>query len=233
MNDAEYRVSARNRRVVRAATRFLLNGLTRWQVQGAENIPPHGPLIVYANHQNHLDGNMLIAALPWGINYMATADLWDVPVTGQLLRLYGAIQLHRGAVDRTALRQAYQVLDDGGVIGIFPEGTQSPTGQLIRARAGASYVARQSDKPLLPVGLVGLDRLYDGWLHRERPRLTVVIGQPYTLPPRDPAQGRREDLQAMTELMMLKLAALLPPDYQGVYRERLIQARRTGLLDDV
>jgi len=221
MNDAGYRVNERNRRILRAVTRGLFDVLTRWEVQGAENIPPHGPLILYANHQNHMDGNILIAALPWGINYMATADLWDVPVTGQLLRLYGAIKLHRGEVDRTALRQAYGVLADGGVIGIFPEGTQSPTGQLIRARAGASYIARQSGRPLLPVGLVGMDRLYDAWLHRERARLTVVVGKPYTLPPRDPALSRREDLQAMTDLMMLKLAALLPTDYQGVYRERL------------
>jgi len=227
-----YQVNDRNRRVLRAITRALFNVLTRWEIQGAENIPPHGPLILYANHQNHLDGNILIASMPWGINYMATVDLWDVPVTGQLLRLYGAIQLHRGEVDRTALRQAYGVLAEreGGVIGIFPEGTQSPTGQLIRARAGASYIARQSGKPLLPVGLVGMDRLYDGWAHRERSHIVVVVGQPYTLPPRDPAHSRREDLQAMTDLMMLKLAALLPEDYQGVYRDRLAQARQAGLL---
>lgn len=229
--DTGYRVNERNRRVLRAITRALFHVLTRWEIQGRENIPPHGPLIVYANHQNHLDGNLLIAALPWGINYMATVDLWSVPVTGQLLRLYGAIQLHRGEVDRTALRQAYGVLDAGGVIGIFPEGTQSPTGQLIRARAGASYIARQSGKPLLPVGLVGMDRLYAGWARRERPRITVVVGQPYTLPPQDPALSRREDLQAMTDLMMLKLAALLPEDYQGVYRDRLAQARQMGLLE--
>ncbi len=229
--NAGYQVHERNRRVLRAITRALFCLLTRWEIRGAENIPPHGPLIVYANHQNHLDGNLLIAALPWGINYMATVDLWDVPVTGQLLRLYGAIKLHRGEVDRTALRQAYGVLDEGGVIGIFPEGTQSPTGQLIRARAGASYIARQSGKPLLPVGLVGMDRLYEGWLHRERPRITVVVGKPYTLPPKDPTLDRRADLQTMTDLMMLKLAALLPEDYQGVYRERLAQARQMGLLE--
>ncbi len=229
--DTGYQVNERNRRLLRAITRALFHILTRWEVQGQENIPLSGPLIVYANHQNHLDGNLLIAALPWGINYLATVDLWDVPVTGQLLRLYGAIKLHRGEVDRTALRQAYGVLDAGGVIGIFPEGTQSPTGQLIRARAGASYIARQSGKPLLPVGLVGMDRLYAGWARRERPRIIVVVGKPYTLPPRDPTRSRREDLQAMTDLMMLRLAALLPEDYQGVYRERLTQARQTGLLN--
>lgn len=231
MSDTGYRVNQRNRRILRAVIRVPFDVLTRWEIENAENIPPHGPLILYANHQNHLDGNILVASVPWGINYMATADLWGVPVTGQLLRLYGAIKLHRGEVDRTALRQAYGVLDDGGVIGIFPEGTQSPTGQLIRARIGASYIARQSGRPLLPVGLVGLDRLYAGWLQRTRPRLTVVVGQPYTLPPRDPAQSRREDLQAMTDLMMLKLAALLPEDYQGVYRDRLAQARQAGLVD--
>jgi 1-acyl-sn-glycerol-3-phosphate acyltransferase len=231
--DTGYHVNERNRRIVRAITRRLFSILTHWEVQGVENIPPSGPLIVYANHQNHIDGNILIAAMPWGISYMATVDLWSVPVTGQLLHLYGAIQLHRGEVDRNALRQAYGVLGDGGVIGIFPEGTQSPTGQLIRARAGASYIARQSGRPLLPVGLVGMDRLYDGWAHRERSRITVVVGKPYTLPPKDPALGRREDLQAMTDQMMLRLAVLLPEDYQGVYRERLAQARGAGLLADV
>lgn len=202
------------RRLSPALVRGFLKLTSRLTVTGLEHVPPRGPLIVVANHLFHLEPPLLLAVLPWPINFMAVAGLFDVPGTGHALRAYGTIKLNRGEVDRTALKQALQVLQEGGILGIFPEGTQSPTGALIGAKAGTAWLAARSGAPLLPIGITGTDRFVANLRRGRRTEIGIHIGEPFRLQVRS---QDREALKAAAGEIMGRIAALLPQEYRGVY----------------
>lgn len=206
------------RRLARPLLRILLRIFTRWEVSGLENLPQGGPLIVAINHLGHLDAPLVIATLPWPVEAVALSDLFRVPVTGQLLRLYGVIPVHRDQFDRQVIRRALQVLAEGKVLILAPEARMSLTGALERARHGVAYLALRSGAPILPVALTGPEKAYAEWMRLRRPRLTVTIGKPFTLPPyQSKGAARREQLARATDEIMHHIAALLPPEYRGVY----------------
>lgn len=206
------------RRFVRGFLRVCLPLVARVEVRGLENCPPGGPLIVAINHLAHMDAPLVLGTLPWEVEAIALADLYDVPVTGQLLRLYGAIPIHRDQFDREVLRRALQVLAEGKVLVVAPEARMSVTGALEKARRGVAWLADRSGAPILPVALTGTERAYAEWKHLRRPRFTITVGEPFTPPP-SPARGpeRRRHLAWLTEEIMRRIAELLPPEYRGVY----------------
>ncbi len=189
-------------------------------MSGRENLPQGGPLIVVANHLAHLDGPLLLASLPWLMEGIALSDLGRVPVTGQLLRLYGVIWVRRDEYDRELLRRALAVLAEGKVLALTPEARMSVTGALERARTGAAYLALKSGAPVLPIAITGTEKIYGAWRRWRRPRVTVTIGQAFHLPPVAlKGAGRHEVLRQAADEIMLHIARLLPPEYRGVYAE--------------
>lgn len=203
------------RRGCRSLLTALLPALVRLRVFGREHVPASGPLIVVSNHISHFDAPLLVALLPWPIESIAVADLWQVPVTGWLLRLYGAIPLRRGEGDRAALRAALDVLSRGRVLGIAPEGRIALGSALERPQPGAAYLALRCGAPLLPVGIAGAERVLENIKRRRRTEVTVRIGAPFVL---SPTEGpRRERLTRASDEIMEHIAALLPAAYQGVY----------------
>jgi 1-acyl-sn-glycerol-3-phosphate acyltransferase len=130
----------------------------------------------------------------------------------------GAIFVLRGEVDRRALRQAMAVLEQGRVLGIAPEGTRSKTGAMQRGRGGAAYIACLMGVPLLPAGIIGVEKALGELRRLRRPRVKVVIGRPFTLPPLpNKASGRSKRLRGHTTQIMHRIAELLPEEYQGLY----------------
>jgi len=206
-------------RFLRAIVRFVFKLLTDWEVVGLENVPPDGPFISISNHTHWLDPPLLMASLPRRI-YPLVADKWRRrPVIGQLMASIGAISIRRGEVDRRALRQAMEVLRQGKVLGIAPEGTRSKTGAMQRGRGGAAYIASLMGVPLLPVGVIGVEKALRGLRRLRRPRVKVVIGRPFTLPPLPSKAGTRSKrLKEYTTQIMYRIAKLLPEEYRGVYR---------------
>ena len=206
------------RRILINAMRGLLRLISHWEVHGRENVPDGGPLLVVFNHIAHLDGPLVMASLPWEMEAIGLSDLWNVPVTWQLLRLYGAIQVHRDEYDRAVLRQALAVLDAGKVLGLAPEARQSPTHTLERGRRGAAYLAIKSGAPLLPVGLTGTELVYSSLPRLKRPHLTVNIGPVFHLQgPLGRGAARQAQLDQGREEIMTRIATLLPLEYRGVY----------------
>jgi len=206
------------RRLLLGILRGLLRLLTHSEVYGRENLPQGGPLLVVFNHMAHLDGTLVMASVPWEIEAIALSDLYEVPVVGQLLRLYGVIPVHRDEFDRQVLRRALQVLAEGKVLILAPEARQSPTCTLERGRKGAAYLALRSGAPILPIGLTGTETVYSALKHFRRPRLTVNIGPSFRL--RGPlARGteRKAQLTSGRDKIMRRIAALLPTQYRGVY----------------
>lgn len=197
---------------------LLFKILTRWEVEGRDNLPPGGPLLVVFNHLSHLDPALLIATLPWRITGLAVAGLREVPVTGFLLRLGGAIWVNRGHYDREALRKALAVLERGDVLVIAPEGRISVTGALERGKTGPVFLAQRANVPILPIGITGTEDVPEKLKRFQRLHLRVIIGQVFRLPERPPGRSRKEQLRANSDFIMRRLAELLPEKYRGVYR---------------
>jgi cytidylate kinase len=206
------------RRFARFLLRLLFRLFTRLEVRGLENAPAGGPLLVAFNHLAHLDGPLVLASLPWPMEAIVLADLYRVPVTGQLLRLYGTIPVHRDQFDRQVVRRALQVLAEGKVLALAPEARMSLTGALERARHGVAYLALRSGAPILPVAITGTESVLSELRRLRRPWLTVTIGELIIPPPRaSQAQVRRQQIAELTDEIMHRIAAMLPPEYQGVY----------------
>lgn len=206
------------RRLLLGSLRAFLKLATHCEVSGRENIPAAGPLLLVFNHIAHLDGLLVLATMPFEVEGIGLSDLFRVPVTGQILRLYGLIPVHRDQYDREVLRRALEALSSGKALALAPEARQSPTGSLERGRTGAAYLALRSAAPLLPIGITGTERVYAAWRRLRRPRLKMNIGVPFRLQgPLTHGAERRPQLEAGRDEIMRRIAALLPLPYQGVY----------------
>ena len=195
-----------------------LRAFADWQVTGRENVPSVGPLIVVANHQSNFDPPLLAPSIPRRIRFLAKDSIFKgPPVVGWFLREYGAFPLNRTGVDVKAHRWALDQLRRDQVIAVFPEGTRS-RGGMKRARPGVVRLALTTQAPILPVGITGTERL-GTWLRVLNPtgRLTVTIGRPFTLPVIEGRPGPAV-MESLTDMVMGRVADLLPPSYRGVYQ---------------
>lgn len=149
--------------------RPVVGGLSRvfWQIEfrGVENIPPHGGVIVAANHQTYLDPFWLSLKIKRPMRYLAWSDAFHWPVVGPCLTWFGAWPLSLERSDPAAIRRSLQWLRDGGAVVIFPEGGRSTsTGSLERFKAGAVRLALEANVPILPVTIKGGNRIWPrGW----------------------------------------------------------------------
>ncbi len=127
--------------------------------------------------------------------------------------------MRRGVADRRALRMAEQVLEQGRLLCMFPEGTRSASGALGAAHGGAALLALKSAAPLIPVAITGTPRIFSRrfpWLGL--PRVTVTVGAPFFA--RSPAGlAQRDDRERVTGEIMARIATLLPPDLRGGYAD--------------
>jgi 1-acyl-sn-glycerol-3-phosphate acyltransferase len=188
---------------------------TRLQVKGKKDVPPKGALLVVANHLNFNDPPLLGAMLGRQVVFMAKEELFRSRPLAWFLNSLGAFPVHRGRLDRKAIRQSGKVLAEGKALVMFPEATRSPKAQLQRAFPGSALIVSRQAVPVLPVGIYGTERLKGPWLFR-RPRITVNIGQPFSLP-KAGSRLTKDELAEHTDIIMRRIAELLPPEYRGVY----------------
>lgn len=203
--------------IVRLLARLVFKLLTHYEVSGWENLPGKGPLLLVFNHLSHWDPPLLMAILPRRFTGLAVEGLRRVPVTGLLLSMAGVIWLRRGEFDRAALRRALGVLEWGEMLAIAPEGRISKSGALERGKTGPAFLARQAEVPILPITVFGTERLLPDLRRFRRPQIKVNIGPLFCLDEDPKGRSRKEALQADADLIMHKLAALLPAEYRGVY----------------
>jgi len=199
--------------------KIMLHILVRREIRGTENVPTEGPLIVIANHLNIADPPILSASLQRRIVYMAKEESFRHPIQGPLVRGFGAFPVRRGQLDRRALRWSQQTLKEGLALGMFPEGTRSKTATLQPARSGTALIALRSGAPILPVGITGTEKILGVSFIFGRVRIIVNIGKPFTLPPVD-GKLTKAQLASTTEVIMRRVAELLPESYKGVYGDR-------------
>jgi 1-acyl-sn-glycerol-3-phosphate acyltransferase len=150
---------------------------------GREHARARGPLIVAANHRSFLDPFVIGAMLPWNrpLHYVAKVELFGRPWQGWILNRLGAYPVHRGQSDEEVLITSRGVLDRGGAICIFPEGTRIRTGSLGRPKRGFGRLALESGAAVLPVAVQGSEHVRRGW--RIRPKKVMVrAGRALTFP---------------------------------------------------
>ena len=174
----------------------LLHSYFRGRIYGSERVPASGRLIVVANHASDFDPVILSNCVRRPVSYMAKAELFQVPVLGQAIRLYGAYPVKRGTADRSAIRAALAQLEAGWAVGLFPQGTRTADGRISEPKLGAALLAAKSQSPLLPVSLWGTEAIVtkDRKLPLPVP-ITVRIGA--LIPP--PASSDRSQLEAVTQ----------------------------------
>ena len=201
--------------------RVIFSLFTHQHVQGKENVPEHGPVVVVANHLSYADQYLLITAIKREMIFMAKEDLFRNRVMRFLIEAFGAIPVRRGAMNWGALKQVHQVLDDGLAMFMFPEGSRSKNAQLQPAFSGSALIALHNNVPILPVGINGMEVAEKGflWVMFHRPRVAVNIGRPFYL---STPEGKldKKQLKDLSDDIMEHIAELLPPEYRGYYANR-------------
>jgi 1-acyl-sn-glycerol-3-phosphate acyltransferase len=214
-------------RLVRGVIGVLIRLLSHLEIEGLEHVPDKGPYLLVSNHLHWLDPPLFAVACPHR-PYVFAAEKWETHwLLGPFLRSFDTIFVNRGEVDRKALRKALAILEGGGILGLAPEGTRSKTGAMQRGRSGAAYMAYRTRAELLPVVATGQEKLFPSLWRLRRAKVRVVFGTPFEPPP---VEGRATAAQvhAFADEIMYHLAALLPPEYRGVYGD--VVDRRPDLL---
>jgi len=208
---------------IRRFLRFLMDNIAfRFlakieSVEGEENIPPAGPGIVFINHTHLVDSVAVVKSIRRNVVPVARFDFGNIPIWGIFPKLWGAIPIKRGEVDRSALEQAVKVLESGELLLLAPEGHRSPA--MRRAKDGMAYLAARTGVPVIPAAVYGTEGFPTISPRRwSQPGARIRIGKPFRF---HVPEGKvpREWLRKMTDEAMYRLAALLPPERRGVYSD--------------
>lgn len=183
-------------RIGRAMFRVLFYVFYRLRVEGKENVPDQGAVVLCGNHTSLLDPPILGTPLRRKVHFMAKAELFDIPVFGTIISKVGAFPVKRGGVSKESIRLSISLLREGKVLGIFPEGTRSNAGGM--GKKGAASLALKSGATVIPVAIIGNYSLL-------RP-MKIVYGKPVDLS--DYAAASSEDLEKATDAIMTEIRTM-------------------------
>jgi 1-acyl-sn-glycerol-3-phosphate acyltransferase len=142
------------------------------KVEGKENLPINGPLIICANHYSTIDPIILAISLPYTINSMAKAELFKNKLLALFFKNINVFPVKRGEPDIKSIKTSLKILKENKVMGMFPEGTRNKTGEL-KAEPGIAMIAIKGKSPVLPIAIVSNYKLFS--------RTIVKIGKPILL----------------------------------------------------
>jgi 1-acyl-sn-glycerol-3-phosphate acyltransferase len=171
----------------------------RMRVHGTQNMPRTGPVIVASNHISYFDPPVLGTASPRRIQYMAKEELFSIPLLGPAIRAVGAYPVDREGSATAAIKRSVEVLREGGVIGIFPEGSRNLTGTAA-ARGGVALLASLGKAPVVPARLVGTGQA------KRLAQFHVYFGRPLSLPP--DRKASRDEMANFTDQVMRAIRSL-------------------------
>jgi 1-acyl-sn-glycerol-3-phosphate acyltransferase len=169
--------------VVRGVLQPIFLVYLRLSRQGREHARVKGGLLVAANHRSFLDPFVIGSSLPWRrpMNYVAKIELFEKRWQGWLLSRLGGFPIRRGESDEEAMKTARLVLERGGTVCIFPEGTRIRSGALAAPKRGVGRLALETGAPVLPLALLGTEDVRNGWRIRPR-KVRLRAGRPMTFP---------------------------------------------------
>lgn len=213
------------RYIGKKAAQSLLQKYAKIEVTGEEILFERvgKPTVFIANHLSNMDGIVLNKVLEKNnVTFMAGIKLKANPFTSIFLKTVKYIPINPNSADRKPIKKALNVLSTGESILIFPEGTRSRTGSMIKGKKGFLLLARLSKADIVPIALKGTENLMPinkNDMGRETPHhatVRVKIGQPFKIEERNP-KGAKSDEECLYNAMR-KIAEMLEPEYQGVYR---------------
>jgi 1-acyl-sn-glycerol-3-phosphate acyltransferase len=216
----DYKSYAWSRRLCRLAMRAAFPILAPIRsIKGLENIPSSGPALLCYNHINLIDPILILHVLKRDAVPLAKIEVMSYPVVGVFPRLYGAITVRRGEVDRRALKLSADVLRQGEMLVVAPEGTRGDA--LIKGKAGTAFLAYNAGSP--PIVPIGIDNTigyptYPFSRRWRQPGADIAFGRPFRFR-MGASRPSREEMERMTDEMMYTIAALLPPHRRGVYAD--------------
>ncbi len=223
---------------------WLKNGLLgplfatvfRPQIEGVEHVPAEGPAIIVCNHLSFVDSVFLPLAVPRRMSYLAKSDYFTGKgVRGALVRWFftasGQLPIDRagGKASEASLNTGLQVLAEGRILGLYPEGTRSPDGRLYRGRTGVARMVLEAHVPVIPVAVTGTDEVMP--LGKRLPRVkkvTVRFGEPLTFSRFEGMEGDRFVLRSITDEIMYRINQLSGQEYVDVYASTVRQRPATS-----
>lgn len=206
------------RGLMRFLTRTVLVGL--FKVEGRENVPRTGSLLVCPNHFGTLDPPMVPAFLPRSDSWsMAKSEYFRKPLTRWIFTAYHSFPVVRHTADRAALRRSFDLLKQGHALVMYPEGTRIDAGVLAKPEPGAGFIAQRAGSPVLPVAVLGTAQcLPKGKKWPRRVPVSVRYGKPFVVLQRRP-NGERVSHEEAADAIMLEIAQLLPPEKRGAFSD--------------
>ncbi len=207
-------------RLVHAVLSPAVKAVWRPTVTGLERVPSRGPAILAANHQSYLDSYFLPGVLDRAVFYLGKSDYFR----GWRRYFYegvGVMPVERegGDAGERSLRRGQEVLERGGLLGIYPEGTRSPDGRLYRGKTGPVRLAMRTGSPILPVAIVGSFRILPtGARVPKRLPLAIHVGEPLPL---DRRSADPSSMRAATDELMSRIASMSGQRYVDEYAARV------------
>ena len=203
---------------MRAVTRTYLIGLVH--VNGVENVPRKGPVIICPSHSGTLDPPMVPAFTPRSDTWnMAKSEYFKGGIVEFLFRQYHAFPVVRHTADRVALKRSYDLLKAGHALIIYPEGTRVESGVLAKPEPGAGFIAQKAGCPVVPVGLSGTRECLPKGAHwPRRVPVSITFGKPFTVASKR-ADGTKISHQEAADAIMVEIAELLPPGQRGEFSD--------------
>ncbi|MDO8683990.1 MAG: lysophospholipid acyltransferase family protein [Armatimonadota bacterium] len=195
--------------------RLILPVVGWWRVTGKENLPRKGGVIVAPNHISYADPPVVCAALGRQVRFMAKESLFKVSILGCLIRIVGAFPVKQKSADRTALRTAVRLIEEGRIVCIFPEGTRNTTSSLMKPELGIGMVAAKAKAPIIPMLISGTNRLLPPHSFFLRfAKVRVRIGKPIPLEDLYEKESGREVLEEIGLRVMKAIADLKAQDIE-------------------
>lgn len=147
-------------KIIRAILRPLVFLFFWPKIEGMENFPLNEKVIVYSNHKSMLDPIVIGIILPRKVHFMAKQELFKNPIMKKIVSNLGAFPVKRGTADFAAIKNSLRILKEGGVFGIFPEGTREKQGQIQNFSHGVASIAHRSKACIIPIGIKGEYKLF-------------------------------------------------------------------------
>jgi 1-acyl-sn-glycerol-3-phosphate acyltransferase len=210
--------------VVKGTLTPILRAGYRIHVEGREHVPRKGAVILAANHRSFLDSIFLPLVVRRRVTFVAKAEYFDDPKTAWFFRGVGQIPIRRegGSASQRALDSAMDVLGEGRVFGIYPEGTRTRDGYLHRGHTGVARLSLRSGAPIVPVGLIGTDEVQpiDKKLPRMFRRVVIRFGQPLEPGRYGDRDADQLALRELTDEVMYEIGQLSGYAYVDTYATR-------------
>ncbi len=196
----------------------MLSLLTDIDSNGLERLPKHGPIILAGNHAAVLEAVMMAAYCPGTVEFISTGDIPLDPNYAFIVNTYGVIPVNRGNLDRKGLNLALNVLKQGGILGIFPEGGIWNPAQM-QAQIGVAWLSYQAQVPIIPIGFGGVHGGLEKALQFKQPKLSINVGE--LIPPvsiMDDEASLKTNLETAARHILTEIKALIPEDDLRQYR---------------